>query len=45
MGRTRVAETWPSEPSQAKISDLINRSFEAQIQRLEAYWKAVGRDV
>jgi hypothetical protein len=35
----------PSEPSEAQISDLMNRSFEAQIQRLETYWKSVGRDV
>ena len=35
----------PSEPSEAQISDLMNRAFEAQIQRLETYWKSVGRDV
>ena len=35
----------PSEPSQEQINDLMNRSLEAQIQRLEAYWKSVGRDV
>ena len=35
----------PSEPSEAQISDLMNRSFEAQIQMLETYWKSVGRDV
>ena len=35
----------PSEPSQEQINDLMNRSLEAQIQRLETYWKSVGRDV
>jgi len=31
------AKLGPEEPSQAKIADLYNRSFEAQIQRLTAY--------
>ena len=35
----------PSEPSEAQISDLMNRSLEAQIQRLETYWERVDRDV
>lgn len=35
----------PEEPSQAKIVDLFNRSFEAQIKRLESYYKEVGRNV
>jgi hypothetical protein len=39
------AKLGPEEPSQAKIADLYNRSFEAQIQRLTAYWKGVGRNV
>lgn len=39
------AKLGPAEPSKARIVDLFNRSFEAQIARLEAYWKGVGRDV
>lgn len=35
----------PSQPTKAQMSDLIDRSAEAQIQRLKAYWKGVGRDV
>lgn len=35
----------PSEPSDAQITDLMERSAEVQIQRLEAYWKGVGRHV
>ena len=35
----------PSEPSEAQITDLMNRSLEAQIQRLETYWERVDRDV
>lgn len=39
------AKLGPSQPSEAQVTDLMNRSFEAQIQRLEAYWKGVGRHV
>ena len=35
----------PSQPSKAQVTDLMNRSAEAQIQRLEAFWRGVGRDV
>lgn len=49
QGVVWAASEWlklgPKEPSQAKLADLYNRSFEAQIERLEAYWKGVGRDV
>lgn len=39
------AKLGPEEPSQEKIVDLFNRSFKAQIKRLESYWKEVGRNV
>lgn len=39
------AKLGPEGPSEAKVIDLFNRSFEAQIKRLEAYWNGVGRDV
>ena len=35
----------PSQPTKAQVSDLIDRSAEAQIQRLEDYWNGVGRNV
>ena len=35
----------PGQPSEAQVSTLFEKSFEAQIQRLEAYWRGVGRDV
>ena len=49
QGVVWAASEWvklgPREPSQAKLADLYNRSFEAQIERLEAYWKEVGQNV
>jgi hypothetical protein len=35
----------PGQPSEAQVSTLFEKSFEAQIQRLETYWERVGRDV
>lgn len=35
----------PSQPTEGKVTDLLERSFCAQIERLEAYWKGVGRNV
>ncbi len=35
----------PGQPSEAQMSTMLEKSFEAQIQRLEAYWKRTGRDV
>lgn len=35
----------PSQPSKAQVTDLLERSVEAQIDRLAAYWKGVGRNV
>lgn len=34
-----------AEPSEAQISALFEKSFEAQIKRLEAYWKGSDRNV
>lgn len=35
----------PGQPSEAQVSTLFEKSFEAQIKRLEAYWKGNGRNV
>mgnify|MGYP007062902160 CR=1 FL=1 len=35
----------PKQPSESQVNNLMNRSFEAQIKRLENYWKEVGRNV
>ncbi len=35
----------PGQPSEAQVLTLFEKSFEAQIKRLEAYWERVGRDV
>jgi hypothetical protein len=35
----------PSQPSDAQMSTMLEKSFEAQIERLEAYWERSGRDV
>ncbi len=29
----------PGQPSEAQMSTMLEKSFEAQIQRLQAYWK------
>lgn len=35
----------PDHPSEAQLSTMLERSFEAQIKKLEAYWERSGRDV
>jgi hypothetical protein len=35
----------PGQPSEAQVLTLFEKSFEAQIKRLEAYWKGNGRNV
>ena len=35
----------PGQPSEAQLSTMLERSFEAQIKKLEAYWERSGRDV
>jgi hypothetical protein len=35
----------PSQPSEAEVIDLLERSAEAQLDRLQAYWKEVAQNV
>jgi len=35
----------PGQPSEAQMSTMLEKSFEAHIRRLDAYWKRTGRDV
>ena len=35
----------PGQPSEAQVLTLFEKSFEAQIKRLEAYWKRNARNV
>lgn len=35
----------PSQPTEVQLANLMERSFEAQVQRLQAYWKVAGRHV
>jgi len=35
----------PSQPSDEQITDLMERSLEAQLERLQAYWKEASRNV
>ncbi len=35
----------PGQPSEAQMSTMLEKSFEAHIRRLDAYWKRTGRNV
>ncbi len=35
----------PGQPSEAQMSTMLEKSFEAHIRRLDAYWKRTERDV
>jgi hypothetical protein len=35
----------PSQPTEVQLANMMERSAEAQLERLKAYWKEAGRHV
>jgi hypothetical protein len=35
----------PSQPTEVQLANMMERSAEAQLDRLQAYWKEAGRHV
>jgi hypothetical protein len=42
---TEWAKLGPDQPSEAQMSTMLEKSFEAHIKRLEAYWERGSRNV